>query len=115
MPRFADAMVGNAILGEIVGTNFIAAITAAGDPPAPPAGYNGTAFVTGLQAANVAFRASVSAAQTTYLQALSTATTSAERATARAALETSVASAQTVRAAALTSLGTPPSKPGQPS
>ena len=41
----------------------VAAISAAGDPPSPPAGYNGTAYVEGIQAAHVAFRAAVTSAQ----------------------------------------------------
>lgn len=91
----------------------VAAITAAGDPPAPPAGYVGSTFVSGLQSANVDYRASVTAAQSTFSHALASATTAAERATARAQLKTSVASAMTIRAAALTALGARPVHPGQ--
>jgi hypothetical protein len=90
----------------------VSAITAAGNPPAPPAGYVGSAFVSGLQSANVAYRASVAAAQSTFSHALASAATPAERATARAELKTSVASAMTTRAAALTALGVRPIHPG---
>jgi hypothetical protein len=93
----------------------VAAITAAGDPPAPPAGYNGTAYVMGIQAANVAFRATIVAAQTTLSQALATATTRAEARTARLNYDTALGNALVVRSAALLALGTPPSNPGQPS
>jgi len=61
----------------------IAAITAAGDPPSPPAGYNGTVWVEGFQAANVAFRASIVTAQTALSQSLATATTAWDRKAAR--------------------------------
>jgi hypothetical protein len=91
----------------------VSAITAAGNPPTPPAGYNGTAYVTALQSANVTFRASVTAAQSAYVVALSTATTAAQRQAARGALETAVGNALTVRSNALIALGTPPKNPGQ--
>jgi hypothetical protein len=94
-------------------TARVSAITAAGNPPTPPAGYNGTAYVTALQSANVSFRASVTAAQSTYVVALSTATTAAERQAARGALESSVGAAITARANALIALGAPPKNPGQ--
>lgn len=93
----------------------VSAITAAGDPPSPPAGYNGTAWVTSFQSINVTFRASVVAAQTTYSAALAAATTSEQREAARGALETSVGEATTAHANALTALGPPPANPGQPS
>ncbi|MBW4079674.1 MAG: hypothetical protein HIU84_14465 [Acidobacteria bacterium] len=90
----------------------VSAITSIGNPPAPPAGYVGTAFVSGLQSANIAFRTSVAAAQSSFAQALASASTPSERATARAALKTSIASAMTTRAAALTALGSRPTHPG---
>jgi len=91
------------------------AITGAGDPPSPPAGYNGTAWVTSFQGINETYRASVVAAQSTYATALAAATTAAEREAARGALEASVGTATTVHANALTALGPPPANPGQPS
>jgi hypothetical protein len=93
----------------------VAAITAAGDPPAPPAGYNGTAYVMGIQAANVAFRASVTAAQSTLASALAAATTPWQREQARLAYEAAIGNAIVVRANALEALGPPPANPGQPS
>lgn len=91
----------------------VSAITAAGDPPAPPAGYNGTAYVTGIQAANVAFRASTTAAETTYAQALASATTSAQRRIARLTLEVAIGNAIVARSTALLALGAPPAHPGK--
>jgi hypothetical protein len=91
----------------------ISAITGAGDPPAPPAGYNGTAYVTGIQAANVAFRASTTAAESVYAQALASATTSAQRRTARLTLEIAVGNAIVARSTALLALGAPPAHPGK--
>ena len=93
----------------------VTAITAAGDPPAPPAGYNGTAYVMGLQAANVAFRASIVTAQTALAQALAVATTRDEARTARWNYDTALGNALVIRSAALLALGTPPTNPGQPS
>lgn len=93
----------------------VAAITAAGDPPAPPAGYNGTAYVLGIQAANVAFRASIVTAQAALSASLATATTRAEIHTARWTYDTALGNALVVRSAALLALGTPPTNPGQPS
>jgi hypothetical protein len=93
----------------------VAAIIAAGDPPAPPAGYNGTAWVTSFQAIHVAFRASVTAADTAYAQAIASATTSWQRQQARLTLEASLGSALVVRANALEALGPPPADPGQAS
>jgi hypothetical protein len=92
----------------------VAAITGAGTPPPPPAGYNGTNFVTGFQSANIAFRASVVAAQTALSLALTGATPQEAR-TARLTYEQSLGSAITARSTALLALGTPPTKPGQPS
>jgi len=93
----------------------VVAITAAGDPPAPPTGYNGTAYVIGIQSANVAFRASASAAQSTYAQALASATTNTQRRTARLTLEKAIGNAIVARSTVLLALGPPPAQPGQPS
>ncbi len=92
----------------------VTAITGAGDPPAPPAGYNGTAYVLGIQAANVAFRASVTTAQSTLAASLAAATTSWQREQARLAYQAAVGNAIVVRADALLALGPPPTNPGQP-
>lgn len=91
----------------------VTAITAAGDPPAPPADYNGTVYITGFQAANVAFRASTTAAQSAYAQALASATTSAQRRTARLTLEVADGNAIVARSTALLALGAPPAHPGK--
>ena len=91
----------------------VAAITAAGDPPAPPAGYNGTAYVDGIQAANEAFRATVATAQSTLSTSLAAATTPQEAKTAHLTYQQTVCTAVSTRAAALLALGTPPSNPGQ--
>jgi hypothetical protein len=93
----------------------VAAITAAGDPPAPPAGYNGTAYVEGIQAANVAFRATATAARAAFATSLASATTPWERKSARLTLELALGNALVVRSSALTALGPPPTNPGQPS
>lgn len=90
------------------------AITAAGNPPTPPAGFNGTAWVTGFESANIAFRASVVAAQGAFVQALAAATTPQARLTARAARDTALAAAWTARSTALNALGPHPTHPGQP-
>jgi hypothetical protein len=92
----------------------VAAITAAGDPPAPPAGYNGTAWVMSFQSINVAFRASVTAADTAYAQAIASATTTWQRKQAHLTLEAALGNAVVVRANALEALGPPPTDPGQP-
>jgi hypothetical protein len=93
----------------------IAAITAAGDPPSPPAGYNGTAWVEGFQAANVAFRASIVAAQTVLSQSLASATTAWDRKAARLTYQLAVGNAIVVHSTAIEALGTPPTHRGQPS
>jgi len=93
----------------------VAAITAAGDPPAPPAGYNGTAWVQGVQAANVAFRATATAAQGAFATAIASATTAWDRHSARLTLELALGNALVVRSTALEALGPPPTDPGQPS
>jgi hypothetical protein len=93
----------------------IAAITAAGDPPSPPAGYNGTAWVEGFQAANVAFRASIVTAQTALSQSLASATTAWDRKAARLTYQLAVGNALVVHSTAIEALGTPPTHRGQPS
>jgi hypothetical protein len=93
----------------------VATITAAGDPPAPPANYNGTAYVLGIQAANVAFRASATAAQGTLAASLTAATTPWQRQQARLAYQAAIGNAIVVRANALEALGPPPTNPGHPS
>jgi hypothetical protein len=92
----------------------VAAITAAGDPPSPPAGYNGTAWVTSFQGDNVTFRASVVAAQTALSLALTGATPQQAR-TARLTYEQSVSAAVSAHSTALLALGNPPAHAGQPS
>lgn len=92
----------------------VTAITAAGDPPAPPAGYNGTAYVEGIQSANVAFRASVAAAQSAYATALAAATSPQQQRAARLTYQAAIGNALVVRSDALLALGPPPSHPGQP-
>jgi hypothetical protein len=96
-------------------TTRVTAITAAGSPPTPPAGYNGTAWIAGFQAANETYRTSVANAQATYATSLSTATTATARQAARGALETALGNALSVRATAMASLGPAPTHPGSPS
>jgi hypothetical protein len=91
----------------------VTAITAAGDPPPPPAGYNGTTYVDGIQSANIAFRASVTAAQTALSAALASATTGQEARTAHLTYEQTVGTAIVTRSTALLALGAPPADPGQ--
>ncbi len=93
----------------------IAAITAAGDPPSPPAGYNGTAWVEGFQAANVAFRAAIVTAQTALSQSLASATTAWDRKAARLTYQLAVGNAMVAHSTAIEALGTPPTHRGQPS
>jgi len=93
----------------------VTAITAAGNPPAPPAGYNGTTYVLGLQAANIARRAAVAAAESAYATALVSATSSAQRRADRLTFVAAVDTADAARINALIALGTPPKHPGQPS
>jgi len=92
----------------------VTAITAAGDPPPPPAGYNGTAYVMGVQAANVAFRTAVENAQSAFAKALAAATNAAGRKAARLARIAAVQNAAVARSTALTALGPPPAHAGQP-
>lgn len=91
----------------------VAAIIAAGNPPAPPAGYTGSAWVTSFQAANVAFRAAVVAAQSTLAASLSAATTHAQREEARLTFRAAVDTAQAAHISALAALGAPPKHPGK--
>lgn len=91
----------------------VAAITAAGNPPMPPAGYNGSAYVSSIQAANIAFRATVATAQSTYAQALLSATTREQKIAARAALRVALGNAIATRSTTLTALGPPPLNPGK--
>jgi hypothetical protein len=93
----------------------VTAINAAGNPPTPPAGYNGTAYIEGFQAANIARRASVASAEAAYSAALATATTSAQRRADSLTFIAAVDTAGAVRADALIALGAPPAHPGQPS
>jgi hypothetical protein len=93
----------------------IAAITAAGDPPTPPTGYNGTTWVEGFQAANVAYRAAIVTAQTALSQSLATATTAWDRKSARLTYQLAVGNALVVHSTAIEALGTPPTHRGQPS
>jgi hypothetical protein len=93
----------------------IAAITAAGDPPSPPAGYNGTAWVEGFQAANVAFRAAIVTAQAALSQSLASATTAWDRKAARLTYQLAVGNAMVAHSTAIEALGTPPTHRGQPS
>ena len=92
----------------------VAAITAAGDPPSPPTGYNATAYVQGLQAANIARRAAVDTAQAALATALASATTPFQRHAARLAYTAAVDTANATRANALIALGAPPKHPGKP-
>jgi hypothetical protein len=108
----ADRATFEAAVAADINTK-VAAITALGDPPAPPAGYNGTAWVTGFQAANVAFRASATAAESAYATAIASATTAWQRQSARLALEAAIGNAVVIRANALEALGPPPTDPGQ--
>jgi hypothetical protein len=93
----------------------VSAITEAGNPPTPPAGYNGTVWVSSFQNINVTFRASVVMAQSTYAAARAAATTADQRQLARGVFETSVGEATTTHAEALIALGPIPSRPGRPS
>ncbi|HUV58322.1 MAG TPA: hypothetical protein VMV96_05935 [Acidimicrobiales bacterium] len=91
----------------------VAALTAVGNPPAPPAGFNGSAYVSSIQAANIAFRAAVASAQSTFAQALLSATTRPQKVAARVALRVALGDAITARSVALTALGPPPLNPGK--
>jgi hypothetical protein len=91
----------------------VAAIIAAGNPPTPPAGFRGSAWVTGFQAANVAFRAAVVTAQSTLAASLSVATTHAQREEARLTFRAAVDVAEATHIGALATLGAPPKHPGK--
>jgi hypothetical protein len=93
----------------------VAAIIAGGNPPTPPAGFSGTAWVTSFQAANVAFRAAVVTAQSAYASALAVATTHTQREVARLTFRAAVDTAQAVHVSALATLGAPPKNPGKAS
>jgi hypothetical protein len=106
----------NLNLGLFAAVNSrISAINAVGSPPAPPAGYNGTAYVTGIEKANTAFRSAIAASQTAYAEALLSATTPDQRSTARQARLLAVRTAVVARATALLALGSPPAMPGRKS
>lgn len=91
----------------------IVAITTAGSPPAPPAGYNGTAWVEGFQAANVAFRAAIVTAQAALSKSLASATTAWDRRAARLTYRLAAGNAMVVRSSAIEALGPPPAHRGQ--
>ncbi len=111
--RVAARAALNVALAAALNTR-VAAITAAGDPPAPPAGFNGTAWVEGFQAANIARRAAVAAAESAYATALLSATTSAQRRADRLTFLAAVDAADAARINALIALGAPPLHRGQP-
>ncbi|MGB7103084.1 MAG: hypothetical protein WBD82_00630, partial [Acidimicrobiales bacterium] len=69
------------------------------------------AYRESLQTIRLSFRASVSTAHSTYLGALSVATTYAQRSAAQQAEVTAIIEAASARSAALTALGSPPVKP----
>ena len=92
----------------------VTAITTAGMPPAPPAGFNGTAFFTGFHAARSAYWTAVASAESRFTAALASATTASQRTAARAALKSAVSAALIARTNALSALGSRPAKPGKP-
>jgi hypothetical protein len=69
------------------------------------------AYRESRKAIQLTFRASVSSARATYNDALSLATTSAERSTAQQNEVTAIIQAASARSAALTALGSQPVKP----
>jgi hypothetical protein len=69
------------------------------------------AYRTQLKAINLAFIEAIAVAKSDYQSALATATSSADRITARAAMRLAIANATAARASALTALGKPPVKP----
>ena len=83
-------------------------------PAPPPNGFNGTTYILGFQAANIARRAAVAAAESAYATALVSATTSAQRRADRLTFIAAVDTADAARINALIALGTPPKHPGQP-
>lgn len=86
------------------------ALIALGNPPTPPAGTPRSAYIVALQGISETYRTAVASAQATFAVDFSTASTRAQRATVRAALELATANAAVARAAALTALGPPPVK-----
>ena len=62
-------------------------------------------------AIQLSFQSAVNAARSTYIAALASAVTSAERASAQQVLEAAIIQAAATRSAALTALGKPPLKP----
>ena len=83
------------------------AITALGNPPAPPSSLNGTTFAVGVKAANAAFKTAMTAARTAYTQALKNATSATQRLTAHATFKTAIEAAIMARATAIEAIGTP--------
>jgi hypothetical protein len=63
------------------------------------------------QAIEATFRAAVASARSNYLQALDSATTSAERSAAQQSMQTAIIQAAGVRSASLVTLGAPPTPP----
>lgn len=110
--RMAARTSRNAALSLAI-NDRVAALTAVGNPPAPPAGYNGSTYVSSIQATNIAFRAAVASAQTAYAQALLNATTRQQQTAAHSALRVALGDAITARSAALLALGPPPLNPGK--
>jgi len=62
-------------------------------------------------AIQLAFQSAINSARATYLEAISVATTAAERSAAQQALTTAIIQAASARSAALTNLGAPPVRP----
>jgi Skp family chaperone for outer membrane proteins len=63
------------------------------------------------QAIEATFRAAVASARSNYLQAIESATTSAERSAAQQAMQAAIIQAAGVRSASLVTLGAPPTPP----
>jgi len=106
------------ILDQAIATAILArssAYVALGNPPAAPSTTKLGAYIDQVQGINETYRSSVMAAQATYAAALQVSTTSAQRATAEAALKLAIANAEVVRAAALAALGAPPAPSSGPS
>ena len=111
-----DRLTARTNLDKAIAAAFatrVAAISAAGNPPAPPAGYNATAYVAGIQNANVAFRGSLAAAQSVFAQSILAANTVAQRSAAHAALRLAINNAIIARAQAIIALGAAPLNPGK--
>ena len=90
----------------------VTAITALGTPPAPPSGFNGAAWVSAVQTANASFQAARAAARSTYVQAIASATTKAQRQDARLAYKAAISAALVARTNALVAAGRPPANHG---